>query len=138
MRGTLTSSVFLALLSAVLVHGQSRPPIVKIQGRVIYDPTQRPLKDVVVKLIRPDRSLAARIRTLGNEGTPEMLGTTKTDSNGNFSFATARPGPYEIICFRAGPHAASGDANVDPRKFVFIRYRADPVPFTLRPGQKPP
>lgn len=128
-------SFAICLLSTSAFHGGE---IVKIRGRVVFEPTQRPIKDVVVHLLRPDRSLAARIRTAGKEGVPEVLGVTKTDSQGKFSFETPRPGPYEIMCFRPGPHIASGNANVDPRKFVTIQYKADPIPFSLRPGEEPP
>jgi hypothetical protein len=111
---------------------------VKIRGRVVYEPTGKPLTNVTVKLLRPDHSFATMISTAGKGGVPELLGTTKTDLNGNFSFETARPGPYDIECFRPGRHSGSGALNIDPRKFVFIQYKADPIPFTLRPGEKPP
>ncbi len=110
----------------------------RIHGRIVYQPTGKPLKDVKVELLRPDHSFATMIRTAGKGGVPELLGTTKTDPNGNFSFETTRPGPYDIQCFRPGRHFGSGALNIDARKFVFIQYRADPVPFTLRPGEKPP
>ena len=57
-----------------------------------------------------------------------MLGTTRTDSAGKFSFETTHVGPYEIMCFRGGGHIASGNANVDPKKFVLIKYKPDPAP----------
>jgi uncharacterized GH25 family protein len=70
---------------------------VKIRGRVVYEPTGKPLTNVTVKLLRPDHSFATMISTAGKGGVPELLGTTKTDLNGNFSFETARPGPYDIV-----------------------------------------
>src|SRR5437660_1067255 len=116
-----------------LAEAQSK---VMIRGQVIFEPTGKPLKNVRVELIRPDRSLAARVKTLGNEGTPETLGTTRTDPEGKFSFETTRPGPYEIMCFLEGGHIASGNANVDPRRFVLIEYKADPTPVISRPPSK--
>jgi hypothetical protein len=110
----------------------------KIRGQIIYDPTGKPLKDVVVKLLRPHRELSTLIKNLGHEAVPDLLAVTKTDSEGRFSFETSQPGPYEISCFRPGPHSGDGVLNVDPKKFVLIRYKADPVPFSLRPGQRPP
>jgi len=111
---------------------------VKIEGRVLFEPTKRPLKDVVVKLERPDRSPATMLKTAGQGGVPQLLGITKTDSAGNFLFQTNSPGPYDITCFRPGHHFASGALNVDPTKFVLIEYKPDPIPFHLRPGKKPP
>jgi hypothetical protein len=111
---------------------------VKIQGRVIFEPTKRPLKDVVVKLQRPDRSPATLLKTAGQGGVPQVLAVTKTDSSGNFSFVTSRPGPYDIICFRPGRHSGDGALDIDPTKFVVINYKPDPAPFSLRPGEEPP
>src|SRR6202035_4108166 len=134
-RSLITILVVLIVGGAFCAEAQS---LIRIRGRVVFEPTGKPLKDVKVELIRPDRSLAARIKTAGNEGTPEMLGTTKADVSGNFSFEIIRPGPYEIMCFRPGGHIASGAPNVNPREFVLIRYKADATSFALRPGDKPP
>jgi len=111
---------------------------VKIQGQIIYEPTGKPLKDVTVKLLRPHRELWTLIKNFGHEDVPDLLAVTKTDSDGRFGFETKERGPYEINCFRPGPHSGDGVLNVDPQKSVLIRYKADPVPFTLRPGEKPP
>ena len=100
---------------------------VRIRGQIIYDPTGQPLKHVVVKLLRPHRSIATLIKNLGQEDAPDLLAITTTDSKGNFSFETAQRGPYEIACFRGGGHFGSGLPNIDPKKFVLIRYKADPA-----------
>src|SRR2546430_2659114 len=118
--------LLLVILSGIFVGSSASfgaDRAVKIHGRVLFEPTQQPLKDVRVELLCPDRSLAARIRTLGNEGIPEVLGVTKTDSRGKFSLQTTRPGPYEIVCQRPGRHFGSGVLNVDPKKFVLIQYK---------------
>jgi hypothetical protein len=132
--------IFRFLLAFIVAFGaiayaESQSKII-IRGQVIYEPTGKPLANVRVELIRPDRSLAARIRAAGNEGTLETSGVTGTGSDGKFSFETNRPGPYEIMCFRGGGHIAGGDANVDPRKFVLIKYKADPAPVILGPTSK--
>jgi hypothetical protein len=129
-------SMLLAAIGSVALVCARAQSKVTIRGQVIYEPTGKPLENVQVDLIRPDRSLAARIRTVGNEGPAETLGTTRTDRDGKFSFETNRPRPYEIMCFRGRGHIASGEANVDPRKFVLIKYKADPTPVISRPPSK--
>lgn len=127
--------IIFALASLATATSQSK---VRIRGRVIFEPSQRPLAEVTVKLLRPDNSLATRITHAGKEGVPQLLGITKTDSAGNFCFETNSPGPYEIVCFRPGHHAGTGMRSVDPKAFFIIQYPADVVPFTLRPGEEPP
>jgi hypothetical protein len=130
--------VFLIVLIFVGWSSAKADSRVTIQGRVVYEPTRKPLKNVTMKLLRPDHSLLTVLKTAGKAGVPEVFGITKTDSKGDFSFETTRPGPYEIECQRPGRHFGSGMLNVDPKKFVLIQYKADPIPFTLRPGEKPP
>src|SRR5205814_1342727 len=99
---------------------------VKIRGQVVFEPTGKPLNDVTVKLLRPHRELWTLIKNFGHEDVPELLAVTKTDSDGRFYFETNQRGPYEISCFRPGPHSGDGVLNVNPNKFVLIRYKADP------------
>lgn len=132
--------LFLLLIIVLGCAGTSlkADQVVRIRGKVVYEPTGKPLRNVTVKLYRPDRSFGTMIRTAGMGGAPEVLGLTKTNSAGEFLFETSRPRPYEIMCFRPGGHSGNVAANVDPKKFVLIKYKADPIPFTLRPGEKPP
>lgn len=96
------------------------------------------MQRVVVKLEKPDRSVLTMLRTGGMGGPTELLGLTKTDAAGYFSFRTSRRGPYDISCFRSGPYSGDGALDINPDKFIVIRYRPEPVPFSLRPGEKPP
>jgi hypothetical protein len=130
----------------ILAHGLQRATAqtergatapIEIRGQVVYQPTQRPLKDVVVRLERVDYSFPTMVRTAG-QGTSELLAVTKTDSQGRFVLRTHEKGRYNILCFRPGPYSGSGALNVDPAKFVVIQYRPNPKPFTLRPGENPP
>ncbi len=131
--------VFLAQISA---HGAPQPPANNegttcIRGQVVFKPSQRPLKDVEVRLKLVDYSPLTMFRT-GGQGTAELLTVSKTDSKGLFTLCTTRKGRFEIVCFRPGVHAGSGALDVDPNKFVLIQYPVDPKPFRLRPGEKPP
>jgi hypothetical protein len=110
---------------------------IEIHGKVVFQPSQRPLGSVVVRLMLVDYSPFTMLRT-GGQGTAELLAATTTNSSGLFTLRTNRQGRYEIRCQRPGKHFGSGALNVDPSKFVLIQYRADPKPFTLRPGEKPP
>src|SRR5207302_983002 len=114
VRGTIVICiVFGYCLTSALANSENK---VKIQGQVIYEPTGRPLKDVVVNLLRPHREFWTLIRNLGHEAVPDKLAVTKTDSDGRFLFETNERGPYEITCFRGAGHSGSGLLNVDPKK----------------------
>lgn len=123
----IVSLMLISVYCCACVRTTSAEPV-KISGQVVYDPTGQPLKDVVVKLLRPHRELSTLIKNLGHEAIPDLLAITKTDSNGRFYFEINERGPYEIACYRTGPHSGDGVLNVDPTKFVLIRYKADPVP----------
>ena len=136
--------VALRLVFVAQISAQGAPPpdandhgTVCVRGRVVFKPSQRPLKDVEVRLKLVDYSPLTMLRT-GGQGTAELLAVSKTDWKGLFTLCTTRKGHFEIDCFRPGVHAGSGALNVDPNKFVLIQYPPDPKPFTLRPGEKPP
>jgi hypothetical protein len=118
--------LWLAILSPTLAQ-----PRAVFYGQVLYEPTHRPLKDVKVTLERPNRSFFGNLSRLGMEGVPQILGTTRTNAQGEFRFSTASPGPYDISCFRPGPHFGSGALNVKPGRIV-IWYRADVKPTITR------
>jgi hypothetical protein len=119
--------VVFSVYCCACAHATNGDPA-KIRGQVVYEPTGQPLKDVVVKLLRPHREFLTLLKNLGQEAVPDLLAVTKTDSNGRFYFETSARGPYEITCFRGGGHSGSGLLNVDPKKFALIRYKADPKP----------
>src|ERR1700730_15565192 len=95
----------------------SQPPAV-FYGQVLYEPTRRPLKDVKVTLEQPNRSFLGNLSRLGKEGVPQILDTTRTDAAGRFRLSTTSRGPYDITCFRPGPHFGSGALNVKPGSVV--------------------
>jgi hypothetical protein len=109
---------------------------IEIRGKVVFQPTQQPLGNVVVRLMHVDYSPLTMLRT-GGQGTAELLAVTTTDPSGLFTLRTNMHGRYEISCQRPGKHFGSGALDIDPSKFVVIQYRPDPKPFALRPGEKP-
>ena len=115
-------------LAAFVLAGCSTPPHqlaapAQFYGRVVFAPTGAPLANVLVKLERPDQPPPLQF-----PGPSLLLATTRTDSSGRFVLTARTSGPYDIVCFRPGPHAGSGARDVHPNTPILIQYRPEPIP----------
>ncbi len=124
----MTRRLVLAWLAAVLALPACQSPQARtlaapleFHGTVLWAPSRHPMENVTVELrrVKPGFPFARP---------PQLLATARTDSRGRFRFRTSSRGPYDILCFRPGPHAGSGALDVRPSTPIVVLYRPDPLP----------